>query len=84
MDKRPAPIGWDIVDFALPGALLGVMVEGMYCCYQMVMSGADFHIVRDSAIGGVVGALLLSTLSMIRNRIMGAKNFRSADDKRGE
>ena len=74
-----------IVDFALGGALLGVMVGGMYCCYQMVMSGAASHIVRDSAIGGVVGALFLGTLSMIRNRIMGAKNFRSADfDKRGE
>jgi hypothetical protein len=32
--------------------------------------------VRDPAIGGVVGALLLGTLSMIRNRIIRARNFR--------
>jgi hypothetical protein len=79
MDKVPAPIEWDIVDFALVGALLGIVVGGLFCCCQMVMSPthvADPHIVRDLAIGGVVGALLLGTLSMIRNRIMWARNFR--------
>lgn len=76
MNKAPAPIAWDIVDFALVGALLGTFVGAVFCCYQMTMHGADSHVVRDSAIGGVVGALLLGTLSMLRNRIMRSRNFR--------
>jgi uncharacterized membrane protein YeaQ/YmgE (transglycosylase-associated protein family) len=68
MDKGRAPIKWDVVDLALVGALLGTLVGGMFCCYQMAM-GADSHILKYSAIGAVVGALLLGTLSMIRNRI---------------
>ena len=82
MDKGQAPIEWNIVDVALValvGALLGMLVGLLFCCCQIVMSpmhGADPHMVRDPAIGGVVGALLLGTLSMIRNRIMRARNFR--------
>jgi hypothetical protein len=79
MDKGPAPIEWDIVDLALVGALLGMLVGALFCCCQIVMSpmhGAAPHMVRDPAIGGDVGALLLGTLSMIRNRIMRARNFR--------
>ena len=79
MDKVPAPTEWDIVNFALVGALLGIVAGGLFCCCQMVMSPthvADPHIVRDLAIGGVVGALLLGILTVIRNRIMWARNFR--------
>ena len=77
MDREPAPIEWDIVDSALLGALLGMLVGALFCCYQMLMSPPhDPHMVRDPAIGGVVGALLLGTLSIIRNRIMRARNFR--------
>jgi hypothetical protein len=77
MDKGPAPSRWDISDFARVGALLGTLVGGLFCCYQMTMRGADSHIVRDSTIGGVIGTLLLlGALSTIRNRIMGAKNSR--------
>ena len=79
MDKGPAPIEWDVVDLALVGALLGMLVGLLFCCFQMVMSpthGPDTHMVRDPAIGGVVGTLLLGTLAMIRNRIMRARNFR--------
>jgi hypothetical protein len=78
MDKGP-PIEWDIVDLALAGALLGMLGGVLFCCCQIVMSpthGADPHMVRDPAIGGIVGALLLGTLFMIRNRIMRARNFR--------
>lgn len=76
MDKGPAPIEWDIVDLALVGALLGMLVGLMFCCCQMIMSpahGADPHMVRDPAVGGIVGALLAGTLSVIRNRIMRAR-----------
>jgi hypothetical protein len=77
MNKGPAPIEWDIVDLALVGALLGMLAGALFCCCQIVMSPThDPHMLRDPAIGGVVGALLLSTLSMIRNRIMRARNFR--------
>jgi hypothetical protein len=79
MNKGPAPIEWDTVDLAFVGGLLGMLVGGLFCCCQIVMSpthGADPHMVRDPAIGGVVGALLLGTLSMICNRIMRARNFR--------
>jgi hypothetical protein len=79
MDKGPAPIEWDIVDLALAGALLGMLGGVLFCCCQIAMSpthGADPHMVRDPAIGGIVGALLLGTLFMIRNRIMRARNFR--------
>ena len=76
MNKKSAPSAWDIVDFALGGALVGTFAGGMFCCYQMILHGADAHIVRDSVIGGVVGAYLLGTLSLIRNRIMRARNFR--------
>jgi uncharacterized membrane protein YkvI len=69
MDDGPAPIEWDIVDLALVGAL--------FCCCQIVMSPLhEPHMLRDPVIGGVAGALLLGTLSMIRNRIMRARNFR--------
>jgi hypothetical protein len=63
MDKEPAPIEWDIVDSALLGALLGMLVGALFCCCEMVMSPPhDPHMVRDPAIGGVVGALLLVSL----------------------
>jgi uncharacterized membrane protein len=85
MDKGPALIAWDVVDFALVGALLGMLTEVLFCCCQIVMSpthGPD--VVMDPAIGGVVGTLLLGTLSMIRNRIMEPRHFRLADfDKLG-
>ena len=79
MDKGLASIEWDVVDLALVGALLGMLVGLLFCCCQMVMSpthGPDPHVVRDPAIGGVVGTLLLTTLAMIRNRIMRPRNFR--------
>jgi hypothetical protein len=79
MGKVPAPIEWDTVDLALVGALFGMLVGGVFCCCHMLMSptyDAGSYMVRDPAIGGVVGALLLSTLSMIRNWIMRARNFR--------
>jgi predicted membrane protein len=76
MTKRPSPIEWDIVTFAFAGALLGVFVGGVFCCYQMAVHGADSHIVKDSAIGGLVGTLVLGTLSMIRNQIMRIRDFR--------
>ena len=79
MDKRPAPIEWDTVNLALAGAVLGMLVGALFCCSQMVMSpahGANTHMVRDTAIGGVAGVLLLGTLSMIRNRIVRTRNFR--------
>jgi len=77
MNKGSAPIEWDIVDLALVGALLGMLVGALFCCCQMVMNPTQGpQMVRDPAIGGVVGALLLGTLSMIRNRIMRARNFR--------
>ena len=77
MDKGPAPIEWDVVDLALIGALLGMLGGVLFCCCQMVMSpthGPDPHMVRDPAIGGVVGTLLLGR--MIRLRIMRPRNFR--------
>jgi hypothetical protein len=65
MGKEPAPIEWDIVDSALLGALLGMLVGALFCCCQMLMSPLhDPHMVRDPAIGGVVGALLLVSLSL--------------------
>jgi len=79
VSKGPPPIEWNVVDLALVGALLGMLAGVLFCCCQMVMSpthGPDPHMVRDPAIGGVVGTLLLSTLSMIRNRIMRPRNFR--------
>jgi hypothetical protein len=77
MDEEPAPIAWDIVDSALLGALLGMLVGALFCCCQMLMSPPhDPHMVRDPAIGGVVGTLLLVSLSMIRNWIMRLRNFR--------
>jgi hypothetical protein len=72
MDKGRAPNESNVVDLALVGALLGTLVGRMLCCYQMAMHGADSHIIRYSAVGAVVGTLLLGTLSMIRNWI----NFR--------
>ena len=68
-NKRPAPTRWNTFDLAIFGALFGMPVGGMFCCYQMMMHGAEAHIVRDLAIGGVVGAVLLGALSMIRNWI---------------
>jgi hypothetical protein len=63
MDKEPAPIEWDIVDSALLGGLLGMLVGALFCCCQILMSPLhDPHMVRDPAIGGVVGALLLVSL----------------------
>jgi uncharacterized membrane protein YkvI len=77
MDKEPAPIEWDIVDSALLGVLLGMFFGALFCCCQMLMSPLyEPHMLRDPVIGGVAGALLLGTLSMIRNRIMRARNFR--------
>jgi hypothetical protein len=86
MGKEPVPIEWDIVDFAFLGALLGMSLRALFCCCQMLMSPPrDLHLVRDPAIGGVVGALLLVFLSMIRNRIMRIRDFRYRDfDKLGE
>jgi hypothetical protein len=65
MDESPPPTKWDIVDVILVGVVL-------FCCVQMIMSGAEPQIIRDSAIGGIVGALLLGTLSIIPKWI----NFR--------
>ena len=77
MDQEPAPIETDIVDSALLGAILGMLVGALFCCCQLVTSPTHApHMVRDPAIGGVVGALLLGTLSMIRNRIIRTRNFR--------
>ena len=77
MDEGPAPIEWDSIDLAYVGALLGMLVGLLFCCCQIVMSPThDLHLVRDPATGGVVGALLLGTLAMIRNRIMRIKDFR--------
>jgi uncharacterized membrane protein len=77
MDEGPAPIEWDIVDSALVGALLGMLVGALFCFCQIVTSPTHApHMLRDPVIGGVVGALLLGSLSMIHNRIMWAKNFR--------
>jgi hypothetical protein len=77
MDKGPAPIEWDSVGLALVGALLGMLAGALFCCYQMLISPMnDPHLVRDPAVGGAVGALLLGTLSIIFNRIMRARNFR--------
>jgi uncharacterized membrane protein len=77
MDEGPAPIEWDIVDLALVGALLGMFFGALFCCCQIVMSPLhEPHMLRDPVIGGVADALLLGTLSMIRNRIMRARNFR--------
>ena len=77
MNKGPAPIEWNVVDFALVGALLGMFFGVLFCFCQIVMSPPhDPHMVRDPAIGGGIGALLLGTLSMIRNWIMEARNFR--------
>ena len=84
MDTRPAPIEWDIVNFALLGALLGTFAGGVFCCYQMVMHGAASHIVKDAAIGGIVGAILLGTLAMIRNWIRTAPRTRSPFARRRE
>jgi hypothetical protein len=75
MVKRPAPTEWDAVEFAFGGALLGMVVGGMFCCYQMAMHGADIHIVRDSIIGGTIGTLLVGTLPIIRNRMVRARKF---------
>jgi hypothetical protein len=76
MRKGPAPTEWNVVDVALGGALLGILVGALFCCFQMVTSGAGLHIVRDSAIGGVVGVLVLGTFALIRNRVMRTRNFR--------
>ena len=79
MGKGMTPIEWDSVSFSLAGALLGLLVGALFCCCQIVMiptHGADLHLVRESAVGGTVGALLLGTLSVMRNRIMRARNFR--------
>jgi hypothetical protein len=77
MDEEPAPIEWDIVDSALVGALLGMFFGALFCFCQIVMSPPHApHMLRDPVIGGVVGALLLGSLSMIHNRIMRARNFR--------
>jgi hypothetical protein len=77
MDQGPAPIEWDIANSALLGAILGMLVGALFCCCQIVMSLTHPpHMVRDPAIGGTVGALLLVSLAMIRNRIMQARNFR--------
>jgi hypothetical protein len=63
MGKEPAPIEWDIVDSALLGALLGMFFGALFCCCQIVMSPLhELHMLRDPAIGGVVGALLLVSL----------------------
>ena len=76
MDKRPAPIERDLINSALVGALLGMLAGVLFCCGQMLMSLThEPHMVRDPAIGGVVGALLLSTFSMIHNRIVRARDF---------
>jgi hypothetical protein len=63
MDKEPARIEWDIVDSALVGALLGMLVGALFCCCQMLMSPSHApHMLRDPAIGGVIGTLLLVSL----------------------
>jgi hypothetical protein len=72
MRKKPAPIKWEVVDFALIGGVLGIAAGAVFCCVQMVISGADFHLVRDLAFGAVVGVLLLGTLALIRNWIVRA------------
>jgi uncharacterized membrane protein YkvI len=54
-----------------------MLAKVLFCCCHMLMSLThDPHMLRDPAIGGVVGALLLGSLSMIRNRIMRVRNFR--------
>jgi hypothetical protein len=75
MRKGPTP-EWDIVELALLGALVGMVVGGVFCCFLMLVSsthGAD-HFVRDPVIGAVVGVLLLSAYALIRNRIRGVRN----------
>jgi threonine/homoserine efflux transporter RhtA len=70
--KRPAPIAWDIITFALIGALLGTFVGGVFCCYKMATDPTHdfaFHVFADPAVGGVIGALLFGTLAMTRNWI---------------
>jgi hypothetical protein len=79
MNKGPAPTEWDIVNSALLGNLLGMLAGILFCCYQIVMSpphDAGYYMVRDPAIGAVSGALLFSSISKIRNRIMWARYFR--------
>jgi len=76
MAKGPAPTKWDVVNLGLAGGLLGVLIGAVFCCVQMAMNGADLHIVRDGAIGGIVGILALGAFAVIRNRIMVAKDFR--------
>jgi xanthosine utilization system XapX-like protein len=79
MDKGPAPTEWDIVNSALLGVLLGMLVGVLFSLCQVVMSpthDVDPHLVRDPAVGGVVGVLLFSSLAKIRNRIMRARYFR--------
>src|SRR5690349_6000510 len=77
LNMRPSWPEWDNVNFALVGFNLGTLAGALFCCGQMVMGGADPHILRDSAIGGVGAAFLLGALSMIRNRITRAKDFGS-------
>jgi hypothetical protein len=63
MDKEPAPIEWDIVDSALLGVLLGMFLGALFCFCQIVMSPPHApHMLRDPAIGGVIGTLLLVSL----------------------
>jgi hypothetical protein len=80
MDEDPTSINeWEIVDFALLGTILGFLVGAVCCCCQLVMNpthNADFDLVRDAAVGGVVGALMLSLICIVRNRIRRATNFR--------
>ena len=74
MDKGPPPTAWGIVDFALAGALLGALCGLVVCCCNVMMSPTpDPRIFRDGAIGGLVGALFLPILYMIRLRIMGTQ-----------
>jgi hypothetical protein len=77
MNKGPPLTEWDIVNSVLLGNLLGMLAGALFCCCQMLMSLThEPHMVRDPAIGGIVGALLFSSLTMIRNRIMRARYFR--------
>jgi hypothetical protein len=76
MRKGPTPTEWNVVNVALGGALLGILVGALFCCFQMVTIGAGLRIIRDSAIGGVAGVLVLGIVALIRNQIMRARNFR--------
>ena len=68
--KRPAPTEWEVVTYALVGALLGTFAGGALCCYQMItdpMHDFAFHVFADPVVGAVLGALLVGTLAMTRN-----------------